>query len=79
MFFYLVVDQTATSTHVSACYNIFFIFTLKKYFLLRDPFFNIQSFKTHLDCFNSQVNNLDDMEREQLFFYSGHKVIFWKN
>ena len=30
MLFYLVVDQTATSTHVSGCYNIFFMFTVKK-------------------------------------------------
>ena len=31
--------------------------------------------KTHFYCFNSQVNNLDDMEREQLFYK--HKAIFW--
>ena len=31
-------------------------------------------FKTHFNCFNSQVNNLDDTERE--LFY-GHKAIFF--
>ena len=51
MLFYLVVDQTATSTHISGCYKRFF-------FVL----------KTHLVCFNIQVNNLDDMERNHLFF-----------
>ena len=35
----------------------FFCFTLKEYFMF--------------DCFNSQVNNFDDMEREQLFY--GHQ------
>ena len=33
--------------------------------------------KTHFFCFNSHVNNLDDTEREQLFY--GPKAIFWKN
>ena len=32
--------------------------------------------KRRLDCFNSQVNNLDDMEREILY---RHKLIFWKH
>ena len=31
--------------------------------------------KTHFDCFNSQVNNLDDMNRK-IFFID--KAIFWK-
>ena len=58
MLFYLVVAQTATGAHVSEFYNIVFMFTLKKYFIL-----NV--LETHFDCFNSQVNNLDAMEREQ--------------
>ena len=32
--------------------------------------------KTHFDCLNSQVNNLDDMEREQLVYR--YKAIFWE-
>ena len=39
------------------------MFTLKKYFMLKIPLF----FKTHFDYFNSQVNNYDNMEREELF------------
>ena len=67
MLFYLVVDQTATSTHVDGCYNIFFMFTLKKYFMLKNPyFFKLYYYvlKTHSDCFNSHVNNLDEIERD---------------
>ena len=30
--------------------------------------------KLYFDCFNSQVNNLDDMEREELLHR--HKTIF---
>ena len=70
MFFYLVVDQTETSIHVSGYCNIFFcMFTLKKYFMLKIIFvynFNpsvriidlvfkvLHVLKTHCDCFNSQ-------------------------
>ena len=39
MLFYLVADQTATGTHVSGCYIIFSMFTLEKYFMLKNPFF----------------------------------------
>ena len=56
------------------------MFTLKKHFILQNPFFLqykiLYVLKTHFDCFNSQVNNLDDMEREQLFY--GHKEYFGK-
>ena len=31
--------------------------------------------KTRFDCFNSQVNKLHDMEREQFFYI--HKAIFF--
>ena len=41
IYFFVVADQTATSTHISGCCNIFFIFTLKKFFMLYNPFFNI--------------------------------------
>ena len=56
------------------------MFTLKKYFMLKNyilKFKVLYVLKTLLDCFNSEVNNLDDMEREQLFYR--HKAIFWKN
>ena len=56
---YLVVDQTVTSTHPDGWYNIFFV---------------LQVLKTHFDCFNSLVNNLDDMERQQLFFVDFGKI-----
>ena len=50
----------------------FFMFTLKKYLMLKIFFlkFNVlYALKTHFNCFNSHVNNLDnDMERTQLFF-----------
>ena len=53
--------------------------TLKKYFMLKNPFFKfkvIYVLKTHFDCFNSQANNLGDMEREQLFYrHTGWLVI----
>ena len=54
--------------------------TLKKYSMLKNHFFNpkvFYVFKTHFDCFNSQVFNLDNMERGQIFFIQ--KAIFWKN
>ena len=82
MLFYWVVDQTATRTHVRGCYNIFFMVTLKKYFMLKKLFFFFKFkvlyvLKTNFDCFNSQVNKLDDMEREQLF--GRQKAILWIN
>ena len=44
--------------------------------MLKHHFLKIQSLKTHFYYFNGQVNNLDDMERKQLFY--GHPAIFWK-
>ena len=32
----------------------------------------MNALKIHFDCFHNQVNNLDDMEREQHF--NGHKI-----
>ena len=81
MLFYLVVDQTATSTNVSGCCKFFFCrFTLKKYFKLKNPYFlKIQSFlyvlRIHFNCLHSQVNNLNDKEREQTFFYSQSNIL----
>ena len=44
--------------------------TLKQYVMLKKFFFyNSKSYKilkTHFNCFNSEVNNLDDMERAQI-------------
>ena len=52
-------------------YFLFLMFTLKKYFMLKKYFFLnfkvLYVLKTHFEYFNSQVNNLDDMEREQIF------------
>ena len=65
---------------MSADSIIFFTFTLKKYFMLNNPFFNSKCYmnvlKTHFDCFNSRVNNLDDMEREQRFYRHSRRVKF---
>ena len=49
---------------------LLFMLTLKKIL------FFLYVLKTHLDCFNSQVNNLDDMEREPLFYR--HKAIYYR-
>ena len=48
MLFYLVVDQTAASVHVRGCYNILFMFTLKKYFMLKNPFLRFKVLHTHI-------------------------------
>ena len=48
--------------------------------MLKNPFFKfkvLHVLKTHFDCFNSQINNLNDMERQQIFYR--RKGIFWKN
>ena len=49
--------------------------------MLKNPFIFkfkvLYVYKTHFDYFNTPVNNLDDMEREQLFYR--HDAIFWKN
>ena len=58
----LFSHQSDCDTHTRQRMLYFFMFTLKKYF----KFKVLYVLKTHLDRFNSQVNNLDDMEREQL-------------
>ena len=65
----MLVDQTATSTHVSGCYIFFIMFTLKNYFMSKHSFFlkfkALQYvLKTYFDSLNISVNNLDDMESE---------------
>ena len=48
----------------------FFDIHSKTCFMLRYAFFKfdvLYVLKTHCDCFNSQVNNFDSMEREPLF------------
>ena len=55
----------------------FYVYTQKIFYVKKSFFFS--KFKTILiDLINRQVNNLDDMEREQFFFYR-RKAIFWKN
>ena len=53
---------------------IFLMFTLKKILYVKKSLCSKKKF----DYFNSQVNNVEDMEREQLFFYR-RKAIFGKN
>ena len=69
---HLVVDQIVTSIHVSGCYKIFFQFTLKKYFMLKNSIFFkfkiLYVLKIYFNCFNNQINNLDNMEGEKLFY-----------
>ena len=67
MLFYLVVDL----------YDIiffFYVYTQKIFYVKKFSFKNSKSY-TYSDCFNNQVNNLDDMEREQRFYK--HKTIFF--
>lgn len=50
--------------------------------MLKDLFLLIQNLISKervlsFDYFNSQLNNLDDMDREQPFYL--HKAIFWNN
>ena len=77
MLFYLVSEQTTSSTHVmSVC-------TLKKYFMLKNLFFFkfkvLNVIKTHFDYFNSQKNNLNAMERKgTTFFFIEIKQYFGK-
>ena len=76
MLCYLVDDHTATSKHVSVCYNIFFfifVYTQKIFYVKKIIFFNANVLKTHFDCLNSQINNFENMERDR------HKAIFRKN
>ena len=69
MLFYLVVDQTATITHVSGCYNLFFLITLKNcveiYF-----FFLIKSY-----MFLKHILIGWNIEYDMILFYR----LFWKN
>ena len=61
-------------------FNNPFFFNSKSYMFLKHLKKKVKLLyvlKTHFDCFNGQVNNLDVMEREQLFYR--HKAIFWKN
>ena len=57
------------SEYTQIAYAIFFfMLTLKNYCVKKTFFFKskvIYVLKTHFHCFNSQVNNSDDMEREQ--------------
>ena len=66
--------------HMSADDIIFFfMFTLKKYFMLKNSIFKIQSLiflQAHFDCFNRQVNNLDGVKRQQLLLQTYNNI--WK-
>ena len=82
MFFYLVDDQTAASTHVSGDHNIFFYVYTQKIFYVKKLFFFkfkvLYVLKTRFNYFNSQVNSLDDMERNS-FVIDIHTSRFCKN
>ena len=66
----LIVDQTVTSTHAAGYCNIFFNVYTQKIIYVKTFFFKFKVLyvvKAHFNCFHNQVNNLDDMEREQFF------------
>ena len=65
MLLYLVVDQTVTSSHVSGCYNIFFLHSISCLFLK-----NVSPSKRVI-CFI--LNNLHFPIVEGIAFYALHK------
>ena len=58
--FTLVVDHTATRTYVGGCNNIFHVFI---------KFIVLHVVETDFDCFISQINDLNDIERDHFFLY----------
>ena len=57
---------------------IFFLGYTQKIFYVKNPLliFKVVLYvlKTHFDCFNNKINNLDNMERDPFFII--HKTIF---
>ena len=70
--FYLVVDQNA----VIFCFFMLHSKNILCYKSISFKFKTSYVLKTHCDCFNSRVNNLDYMEREQ-FFIDIKKLRVW--
>ena len=62
---------------MSADAMTFDVYTQKIFYVKKNPFFTFKVLyvlKGYFDCFNNPINNLDDMERVQLF--CKHKAIF---